>query len=126
MALTLADSARNNACSALVKGIDVDGAAGSIKIYNTASATLLATLAFNAVAFGTAAAGVAVAAAITDGTCVASGTAALASIFPGTAAAIITGLTVGTSGADINFSNVSFATADVVGISTFTVTMPAS
>lgn len=126
MALTLDTAARNAAADGVVDLIDGGDAAGRIEIYNTASATLLATLAFTDPAFAAATAGVAVAAAITDGTCVASGTAVLASIFPSTGNVIISGLTVGTSGSDLNFSNVTWATADVVGISTMTVTMPES
>jgi hypothetical protein len=57
---------------------------------------------------------------------VASGTAAEAEIYPSTGNAIVTGLTVGTSGSDINLTNTTIATDDVVGISTFQVTQPAS
>ena len=56
-----------------------------------------------------------------------SGTAAIAELWPATgAAAIISGLVVDTSGQDINLTNTTIATDDVVGISSFIVTMPAA
>jgi len=132
MALTLGNGSRNAACNGVVDLVDAGDTAGTLKIYTAGGSgggTLLCTVAYADPAFGSAGSvgtGVATAFTMVDGTCVASGTAAAAEIYPSTGTAVITGLTVGTSGSDINLTNTTIATGDIVGISSFTVTMPAA
>jgi hypothetical protein len=128
MALTLTTNARNGACNGVVDLIDAGvGTTGGVLMIGTAAmATTLVSNMFAATAFGNAATGVATAAAISDGTAVAAGTAAAAKIVDKAATDVITGLTVATSGANINLTNTTIAINDVVSITSMTVTMPAS
>lgn len=128
MALTLSTAARNAACDAVVDLIDGGSAnpTGALVIGTTGMGTTLVTCNFSNPAFGAAATGVATANAISDGTAVATGTAAEANIVDRDAASIITGLTVATSAANVNLSSTGISTNDVVSITSGTVTMPAS
>ena len=118
---TLTTTGRNAACDAIVDLLD----SGLVKIYTTGSGTLLATMTLNATAFGAASTGVATANAITAGTAGNTGTAAEYKIQTSGAADILTGA-VGTSGQDINFPTLSFVSGVDVGLSSLTVTVPAS
>lgn len=129
----LTNAAASAAADAVVDRIDTGGA-GTIKIYtgtiptdaDTAlgAQTLLATLTFNATAFGAASNGVATANAITSDTSAdATGTAAWARIASG-AGTTQMDVTVGTSGEDINFNTVSFVTGATVAITALTYTQP--
>jgi len=103
---------------------------GSIKIYTGAqpslngapAGTLLVTLGFSATAFAapTASAGTvtAVANAISAGTAAASGTAGYCVLLDSSSAVVATG-TVGTSGADLNLSNLSIVAGANVSCSAF-------
>jgi hypothetical protein len=128
MALTLTTGARNAAANAVVDLIDVGSAdaTGDIVIGTTGMGSTLVTLTFSNPAFGNAATGVATASAITTGTCVAAGTAAEAKLRDRDNADVITGLTVGTSGSNINLSSLAFNISDTVAISSMTWTQPAS
>lgn len=122
---TLPTASRNAACDAIVDLVDVGGT-GTIEIWTTGAGTKLATLTMSATAFGSAAVGVATANSITDDTSAdATGTAAEYKLISGGAADVITG-DVSTSGADINFSSVSFVAGDTISITSLTVTVPAS
>jgi len=125
MGLALATAAGNNACSAIVSLINASSN-GYLRIY-TATGTQLVQCTMAAAAFNTAgvtSAGVATAATIADGIVAASGTAGYCSFVDGAAAAVITSMTVNTSGADLNMTNISFEVSDVVSISSFKVTVP--
>lgn len=122
---TLPTASRNAACDAIVDLVDAGGT-GTIEIRTSGGSTLLATLTMSATAFGAASVGVATANAITDDTSAdATGTAAEFQLISGGAADVITG-TVGTSGADINFTSVSFTAGDTISITSMDVTVPAS
>jgi hypothetical protein len=125
---------RNSACDAIVDLIDAGSAGGTLKIYTgtqpatpataLSGNTLLATLTFSTTAFGASATGTATAATITDDTNSATGSAAWFRIADSNALAIADG-SVGTSGADLNFSGgVSFVSGGTVSISSLTVTVP--
>ncbi len=121
----LTSAARNAALDPVLALINVGGA-GTIKIYTSAFGTLLATLTFSATSFGAASAGVATANTITDDSSAdATGTAAVFRVASGAGTTIFEG-TVGTSGADINFTTVAFVTGAVISITALTMTMPAS
>jgi hypothetical protein len=125
MALTLPTGTRNAACNAIVELVDVGTGTSYLKITN-AGATELVKCAFPNPAFGNALVGVATANTIVDGTVTVADTAALAAIIDRDAADVITGLTVGTSGSNINLSSVALSVGDKVSISSMTVTVPAS
>lgn len=126
MALTLSTAARNAACDAVVDLIDGGSGAGYLEIGTTGMAASLVQCDFSDPAFGAAAAGVATANAISDGTATGAGTAAEARIRDSDDTDIITGLTVGTSGSNINLSSTSISVSDVISITSGTITMPAS
>lgn len=92
--------------------------------------TLLVTLTFSATAFqspvasGSAGSKIvtATANAIGSGTCVANGTAAWFRCLKSDASTIVLDGSVGTSGADLNFSTVAFTSGAVVSVSSFTIT----
>jgi len=100
----------------------VDG--GSLR-FLTAADAIIATCALSATAFGAPSAGVITAAAITSDTSTAAGTIAKAKLYTsgGTEQATFT---VGTSGAEIILSSLTFAAGDTLSVSSLTITMPAS
>lgn len=83
------------------------------------------TCAFSSTAFASATGGVATANAISNGTAGASGTADSFEVRDGDGTVIFSG-TVGTSGADLNITNTSINTSDVVSVTSMTYTAPAS
>lgn len=129
----LTNAAASAAADAVVDRLDTGGA-GTIKIYTgtiptdadtaVGAQTLLATLTFNATAFGAASNGVATANAITsDSSADATGTATWARLANGSGTTQMD-VTVGTSGEDINFNTVSFVTGATVSITALTYTQP--
>jgi hypothetical protein len=122
----LTNAAASAAADAVVDRIDAGGAGTIPTDADTAvgAQTLLATLTFNATAFGAASNGVATANAITSDTSAdATGTAAWARIASGGGTTQMD-VTVGTSGDDINFNTVSFVTGATVAITALTYTQP--
>lgn len=129
----LTNAMASAAADAVVDSID-SGGAGTIAIYNgtiptdadtaVGGQTLLATLTFNATAFGAAANGVATANAIVDDSSAdATGTATWARWRSGGGTTILD-CTVGTSGEDINFNTNSFVAGAVISITSLTYTQP--
>lgn len=127
----ISTTVRNAMCDAAVDLFDQSGGSpsagnGKIRIYTAAFGTLLAELDFGDPAFGAAATGVATANTITDeASAPASGTAAVCRLVDSGDNTMWEG-TVSTSGADINLNTTTITTADVVSITSMTVTMPAS
>jgi len=110
---------------------------GYLKFYTTAQPatadtavsgqTLLATLRFNATAFGSAVAGVATANAITSDTnAAATGTADWFRILKSDNSTVVMDGSLGTSGADINLATTSIVAAGTVSVSAFTYTQSKS
>lgn len=124
----IATTQRNGMADALVDGIDVGStdATGDFGIYTSAFGTLLALLLFSNPAFGSAVAGVATAAAITDDSSAdATGTAAVLRLRNRDNAAVVEG-TVGTASADLILNTVSITAGDRVSCTSATITQPAS
>lgn len=122
---TIATTERNSMCNAFVDALDTGGA-GTIEIHTAGFAALLATLTFQATAFGAAAAGVATVtpSIIGDSSADVGGTAAVCRFKDGAAAVKFEG-TVGSGSGDIDFNSVLFVAGDAVDITAMTVTMPA-
>lgn len=136
MTLKISELARSAACNAIVDLLDAGGA-GSLVFHTGAaptnttdadSGTLLATLGFAATAFGDASGGVATAATISSDTSVDSpgGTPGHFRAKSGAGTVIFQGTVALTSGGDINFDNITWATGGTVAVSALTVTVPAS
>ena len=135
MAIRLADATRSALADQITTLVDAGAGAGTIKVYtgtlptdlSTASSTLLATFTLADPAAAAAAAGVATwdfSPAI-DATVAADGTAGWFLVEDSTGADVFGG-TVGTSGADMNFSSVAWVTGGTVSLTGGTVTQPAA
>jgi len=125
----LADASANagvNALAALANS-------GFLKIYtgpqpangNTAitTQTLLASLALSATAFGSAAAGVATANAITNAVAAATGAAAWFRVFKSDGTTALWDGNVSTSGANLNLNSTSIQSGATVSVTSFTFTL---
>ena len=129
----LTNAAASAAADAVVDRLDTGGA-GTIKLYTATiptnadtalgAQTLLATLTFNATAFGAASSGVATANAIVSDTSAdATGTVTWARIANG-AGTTQMDVVVGTSGEDINFNTAAIVSGATVAITALTYTQP--
>jgi hypothetical protein len=128
MALTLATMTRDAIADAVDAVINAGGGAGYLE-FQTSGDVEVATITFDATAFGASSSGtITMASAPKEDTNATGGTMAKFKIFdngaPGTL--LITG-TVGTSGADINFAGgLVVGAADTVELTSLTITCPAS
>jgi hypothetical protein len=121
MAVTYTTAVKNARLDAVVTAI---GSTGVLEIGTAGMATVLATIALNSTA-GTSAAGVLTFSGFprSDTSADATGTAAAARIRTASGGTdIITGLTVGTSGSDINLTSLSITSGQTVTISSATIT----
>jgi hypothetical protein len=133
MALSYTTTLRNNQLDEITPLIDAGSGAGKVRIYSGSvpanvgaglgGATLLAELALTDPSAGAASGGVLTFSAIADDTSAdASGTASFARFLDSDNNAVIQG-TVGTSGADINFTpSVAFVAGGLIEITSFTIT----
>jgi len=125
MALTLETVLRNDLADQVDTSINTGAGNGSL-LFETAGDVEVATINFDAVAFGAAAAGViTMAGAPKSDTSATGGTTVQFSIFDGDSVKQLEG-TVATSGADINISSTVIGVGDTVELTSFTITMPAS
>lgn len=120
MAVVYSTSLKNTRLSAVVTAI---GSTGVLEIGTTGMGTVLATIPLASTA-GTVASGVLTfSTPVSDTNADATGTAAEARIRTSSGGTdVITGLTVGTSGANINLSSLSITAGDTVTISSATIT----
>ena len=118
MAVTYTTAVKNARLDAVVTAI---GGTGVLEIGTTGMASILATIALNSTA-GTSSGGVLTFSGFpkSDTSADNTGTAAAARIRTGTD--IVTGLTVGTSGSDINLDSTSITAGQTVTISSATIT----
>ena len=120
MAVTYSNAAKVARQNAVVTQI---GASGKLEIGTAGMAQILATITLDATAGTVAGAGVLTLSGFPKSVSAsASGTAAAARIRTSANADVITGLTVGTSGSDINLDNLSIASGQQVNISSFVLT----
>lgn len=119
MAITLNTTLRNARATAIVTEA---GASAKLTVYTAAYGAVLYTSTC-AATLGTVAAGVLTFNAVGDATASGAGTAAIARLFKSDGTTmVIEGLTVGTSGANINITNTTIAVSDVVTTSSGTIT----
>jgi hypothetical protein len=136
MALSLATSARNAMCDALVDLLDAGTGSGKIEIRSgtrpatpntTATGTLLATVTLIKPAFGSAATGVATLADPAAVTAVATGTATWFRAMDSANAAVMDGdVTATGGGGDLTLATTSITTGLSVDVTGGTVTVPVS
>lgn len=121
MAVSLNTTLRNNRADQITT---YAGTSAKLRIYTAAYASQLVECICNASAFaGAASSGVLTLNAISDGTATAAGTAAIARIYKSDGSTLVMqGLTVGTSGSNINLSSLGISIGDVVSITSASIT----
>lgn len=121
MAVSLNTTLRNNRADQITT---FAGTSAKLRIYTAAYASQLVECICNASAFaGAASSGVLTLNAISDGTATAAGTAAIARIYKSDGSTLVMqGLTVGTSGSNINLSSLGISIGDVVSITSASIT----
>jgi hypothetical protein len=121
MAVSLNTTLRNNRADQITS---FAGTSAKLRIYTSSYSTQLVECVCNASAFaGAASSGVITLNAISDGTATGTGTAAIARIYKSDGSTLVMeGLTVGTSGSNINLSSLSINTNDVVSITSASIT----
>lgn len=134
MAIFLTDALRNAMLDEITTKIDAGAGAGTVKIYDgsvpadestaLSGNTLLATLTCSDPSSAAASGGVLTLSSITDDSSAdATGTASFFRVQDSNSVVVMQG-SVGTSGADMNFSTVSFVAGQPVSITSWTITAP--
>lgn len=123
MAVTYAADVKDSRMTAVVDQIDAGAGAGKLEIGTTGMASVLATIPLSDPS-GTVSGGVLTFSGtpLSDTSADATGTAAEARIRDSDNNDVVTGLTVATSGADINLDSVSITTGQTVTITSATIT----
>lgn len=124
MAIVYSDAVKEDRLDVVIAAIDGGTGAGYLEICSAGYADVLATIPF-AEPCGTAAAGVLTfdtSPEIEDASADATGTAAIARIKNGDDTVIASGLTVGTTGSDINLTSVAIVATETVTITSATIT----
>lgn len=121
MAITLNTTLRNNRLDTITT---FAGTSARLRIYTAGGATQLVECVCNATSFAAAASGgVLTLNAISTGTATAAGTAALARIYQSNGTTLVMdGLTVATTGANVNITNTTIAVNDTVTVTSATFT----
>lgn len=124
MAVTYTTAVKNARLDAVTAQIDAGAGAGKLEIGTTAMGTVLATITLADPSAASAASGVLTFSGFprSDTSADATGTAAAARIRDSNNTDIVTGLTVGTSGSDINLDSVSITAGQTVTITSATIT----
>jgi len=120
MSVTYSTAVKNARLDAVIAQI---GTTGTIEIGTTGMGSVLATFILNSTA-GTSGSGVLTFSGMPKSATASAGTAAAARIRTGGTTDIVTGLTVGTSGADINLNSVTFSAGQTVTLTSATITSP--
>lgn len=119
MAISMAMTLRNNRLDQITS---FAGGSAKLELF-TAGATLIVTCVCNATFAPAASGGVLTLNAITSGTAIATGTVTNATLYKSDGTTVVlSGLTVGTSGSNVNLSSVLVSTGDSVVISSATIT----
>ncbi len=125
MAVTHPTAVRNAVADLVVDRIDAGAGAGTL-VFQTSGDVEVATLTFSDPAFGSAAAAVATASAITSDTSATGGTIAKARAYDSSAAEVFAcSVTATGGGGDITLSSVVVSAGQTVSVSSLTYTAPA-
>lgn len=124
MATTLPTSTRDGICDYVVDLIDAGAGPGTL-VFLTSGDVEVATLTFSSTAFGDSSSGTATANTITDDTSATGGLTTKAELRDSDNNVVLT-CSVGTSGEDINLTNNNIGAGVTVGLTSLTVTVPAS
>lgn len=122
MAISMATTLRNNRLDQITS---FAGTSAKIRIYTAAYASPLCDVICNATAFAAGASGgiLTLNAMTGSGTATGAGTAAIARIYKSDGTTmVLEGLTVGTSGSNINITNTTIAVSDTVTVSSASIT----
>ena len=122
MAVNYANAIKDSRMNAVITGIDTAGGNATIEIGTAAMATVLVAITLQKPSFTEAAQAITMAGAPKSGVASATGTAAAARIKDGGGTAQITGLTVGTSGSDINLNSTSITSGQTVTLNSAVIT----
>jgi len=124
MAVNYSNTVKDNRMTQVLNAIDAAAGNGSMDIGTSAMATVLVNIAFSKPSFTEASQTLTLAGVPKSGTASQTGTAAAARIKDGAGspANIITGLTVGTSGSDINLNSTSITSGQTVTLTSGTIT----
>jgi len=114
-----------NACADAIDALVNTGSGTATLVFETSGDVEVATCNMSDPAFGVAATGVITADTISDDTSATGGTAAQVSMY-NKASTKVAEFTLGTSGTEFIISNTTIGAGDTVGVSSFTITMPAS
>lgn len=122
MAITHTTATRNALANAINTAANAGAGAAQLVIMTSADAEV-ATLVMSDPAYGAASSGSITANAIADDTSATGGTAALFKVTDSAGTEVYRG-SVGTSGADLNFSSLTFGAGDTVSVSSLVYTAP--
>jgi hypothetical protein len=122
MTVSYAAPLKDTRMNAVVTAIDAQTGAGTIEIGTAAMAAVLVVITLQKPSFTEAAGVITMAGAPKSGVASAGGTAAAARIKDGAGTIQISGLTVGTSGSDINLNSTTISSGQTVTLSSATIT----
>ena len=114
MAVTYSNTVKDNRMTQVLNAIDGGAGAGYIEICSAAYAAVLATITLSDPCGSVAAQALTLTMPTSDTNADNTGTAAIARIKDSTGTIVVSGLTVSTSGADINLSSLAITAGDTI------------
>jgi hypothetical protein len=122
MAVNYAATLKSSRMAAVISAIDGNASAATLEIGTTGMAATLVAITLAKPSFSEAGGVITMLGVPKSGVASGSGAAAAARIKDGGGTAIVTGLTVGTSGSDINLNSTAISTGQTVTVSSGTIT----
>jgi hypothetical protein len=122
MAVTYSDTIKNNRMTQVLNAIDGGAGAGYIEICSAAYAAVLATITLSDPCGTVGTQALTLTMPKSDTNADNTGTAAIARIKDSTGTIVVSGLTVSTSGADINLSSLAITAGDTVTLNSAVIT----
>jgi hypothetical protein len=119
--VTYNSTLKSTRMAAVITAIDANASPGTIEIGTAGMAAVLATITLSKPSFTESGGVITMAGAPKSGIAAGTGTAAAARIKEGGGTSVVTGLTVGTSGCDINLNGVSIVSGQTVTLSSGTI-----
>lgn len=122
MAVTYSNTVKDNRMTQVLNAIDGGAGAGYIEICSAAYAAVLATITLSDPCGSVGSQALTLTMPKSDTTADNTGTAAIARIKDSTGTIVVSGLTVSTSGADINLSSLAITAGDTVTLNSAVIT----